>query len=138
MKCALLGLALTACLCASAWAAECTLPGKGGDWSMASEDGVSIAYRAMPDGLNAGKFLTIDLRVCGADGAFPSGPPRLQATMPMHGHGTNYDPVVKTVEPGRYRVDGLLLHMTGKWRLSFRVPFGSATRRLATDVQVGR
>lgn len=41
--------------------------------------------------------------------------------MPAHGHGMNVEPLSVEVGEGRYRVDGMLLHMTGDWVLALDV-----------------
>lgn len=86
-----------------------------------------------------GQFFVLEVQACaaGADGALP-GPGELavDATMPAHRHGMNYRPRVLSLGPGRWRVEGLMFHMPGLWRLSFELGSGSATRRLAHDIQV--
>lgn len=74
-----------------------------------------------------------------ADGPLPSGEPfkleviatdaagnplegvRLLAdcTMPHHGHGMNVRPKITAEGPGQWRIDPMLLHMPGRWELSF-------------------
>lgn len=55
----------------------------------------------------------------------------LDASMPMHGHGTNYTPTVSVVEQSEnstnYSVDGVVLHMPGKWQWEVEIidPKGS-------------
>jgi len=41
--------------------------------------------------------------------------------MPEHRHGMNYRPEVKPLAPGRWRAEGLLFHMPGKWEFVFVV-----------------
>lgn len=86
-----------------------------------------------------GEFFALEVHACaaGADGAVP-GPGELavDATMPAHRHGMNYRPRVQSLSPGRWRVDGLMFHMPGRWRLSFELGSGTATRRLAHDIEV--
>ena len=45
----------------------------------------------------------------------------VQASMPQHNHGMLREPRAREVEPGRYRVEGMLLHMTGYWQISLDV-----------------
>ena len=47
----------------------------------------------------------------------------LYADMPAHGHGTNNQPVVKKVAPFIYRIEGVLLHMPGDWRITLEVTY---------------
>ncbi len=45
------------------------------------------------------------------------------ADMPAHGHGTNSQPVVKKIAPFVYRIEGMLLHMPGNWRVAAEVNY---------------
>ena len=53
--------------------------------------------------------------------------------MPEHRHGMNYAPEVKPLGPGRWRAEGLMLHMPGKWEFVFEVRAAGTTDRLARD-----
>jgi cytochrome c peroxidase len=57
--------------------------------------------------------------------------------MPEHRHGMNYAPAVKALGPGRWRAEGLMFHMPGRWELTFEVTAGGATDRLVSSYQVG-
>ena len=52
--------------------------------------------------------------------------------MPDHRHGMNYTPAIRALGSGRFRAEGLLLHMPGRWEFVFRV----AGDRLAHSVRV--
>ncbi|MAW59537.1 MAG: hypothetical protein CMJ94_01735 [Planctomycetes bacterium] len=41
----------------------------------------------------------------------------VDADMPAHKHGILTDPSIELQEDGRYRVDGMLLHMPGDWEI---------------------
>ena len=56
--------------------------------------------------------------------------------MPAHGHGMNYQALVTPQSPGRYRAEGLLLHMPGRWDLLFEVRGGGKTDRLTHSISV--
>ena len=76
-----------------------------------------LAYRAKPQ---VGSFFSIDAAACAKAGP----PPRslkVDAHMPAHRHGMNYSPKVTALGPGRWRAEGLMLHMPGKWELVFVV-----------------
>jgi len=48
----------------------------------------------------------------------------VDATMPAHRHGMNYRPRIEANGPGRWRADGLMLHMPGQWRLTIGMRVG--------------
>jgi hypothetical protein len=56
--------------------------------------------------------------------------------MPDHGHGMNRRPLAAEVAPGRYRVRGMLFHMSGSWQLFIDVIQGGVSERAQFDVQV--
>lgn len=61
----------------------------------------------------------------------------VDADMPAHGHGINTDPEFEQLEDGRYRVDGMLLHMPGAWELYFDVKDGdSEPRRIVVPLEL--
>jgi hypothetical protein len=89
-----------------------------------------VAWRA-PAPLPLAQFFAIDFAVCARDGSAVK-TARVDATMPEHGHGMNYRPTVQPRGNGRFRADGLLLHMPGRWQLAFAV--GGETLRAALNV----
>jgi hypothetical protein len=89
-----------------------------------------VAWRA-PAPLPLAEFFAVDFELCARDGGSVEAP-RVDATMPEHGHGMNYRPTVAAQGKGRFRADGLLLHMPGRWQLDFAV--GGEVLRTAVDV----
>ena len=51
--------------------------------------------------------------------------------MPEHKHGMNYAPEVKQLGPGRWRAEGLMFHMPGKWEFVFEVRAAGRSDRMA-------
>ena len=56
--------------------------------------------------------------------------------MPEHGHGMNRVPRIEAKGGGRFRAEGLLFHMPGKWELYFDVTRGALTERAQADVHL--
>ncbi len=56
--------------------------------------------------------------------------------MPDHQHGMARQPRVSELGGGRYRVDGMLLHMRGHWQLFFDVTDDFAHTTFAFDLQL--
>ena len=52
--------------------------------------------------------------------------------MPEHRHGMNYAPEVKATGPGRWRAEGLMFHMPGKWEFVFEVRAAGKSDRLVS------
>jgi hypothetical protein len=64
-----------------------------------------------------GKHFSLNLEVCGPAPVLV----KMDADMPAHKHGMNYKPAISPLGPGMYRVDGLMFHMPGQWRVTFDV-----------------
>jgi hypothetical protein len=80
---------------------------------------LAISYRTIPPKIVVGEHFTLELAACPKQGAGLPDRVRLDAWMPEHKHGMNYGPSVKTREPGRYRSEGWLFHMPGRWEFVF-------------------
>ena len=59
---------------------------------------------------------------------------RVDATMLEHRHGMNYRPSVKSLGEGRWRAEGLLWHMSGRWELAIEVDNGGERTWLRQSV----
>jgi len=94
----------------------------------------TIAWRADP-ALTVGHPHVLDIVTCAASG----GAARLVAVdafMPAHGHGTNYRTEIAAAGPGRFRAEGLLLHMPGRWQLIFDIETPAGRERLVQEIEV--
>jgi hypothetical protein len=120
----LLLLALLLLLPGSAWAC---LPGFE-TASKTTRDGVTVAWKSEPAKIITGAPFALELAVCPAA-------PRLSvdAHMPAHRHGMNYQPSIRMLGEGRFRAEGLVLHMPGAWEFVFEVknPASQLTRLTA-------
>jgi len=76
--------------------------------------------------------LTVLVTVCGEVSAIDEF--TLDASMPVHGHGTNYQPNIKKVESesdyALYQVEGIVLHMPGKWQWDMEIGSTSGKQTL--------
>lgn len=60
----------------------------------------------------------------------------VDATMPEHGHGMNRVPRVSRLADGRFAVEGMYFHMTGRWELYLDVTYGAWTERAQFRVEL--
>jgi hypothetical protein len=95
-----------------------------------------VAYRWQPEQLKVGQFFEVEVIACRAPQAGGVREVVLDWQMPAHGHGMNYRPTVAEIAPGRFRMSGLMLHMPGRWRLTFDLMQGDRRTRLARDVDL--
>ena len=126
------GLALLAAGLLVAAAAEACEPPRGFTprARLASGD-VVLMFRTVPAAIELGQHFAVEAIVCPTPST--SGL-RVDAHMPEHRHGMNYRPTVAATGEGRYRAEGLLFHMPGRWQLLFDVERGGRTERLTADI----
>lgn len=106
--------ALTGALLCDA-AAGCELP----PGTRVEGERIAISYRTIPATIEVGKPFVLELAACPKKGASVSGRVRLDANMPEHRHGMNYRVKVMPLADGRYRSEGWLFHMPGRWEFVF-------------------
>ena len=112
-------------------------PELAGSNSVLSESGKYVlAYRTQPEKIVIGKHFTIELAVCAKDGTAMPDSVRVDARMPEHRHGMNYKTTVTATGAGRYRAEGLMFHMPGRWEYLFDVRAVDATERLVSSIVI--
>ena len=80
---------------------------------------LAISYRTIPPKIAVGEHFALELAACPKQGAALPERVKLDAQMPEHRHGMNYRPSVKPLGRGRYRSEGWLFHMPGRWEFVF-------------------
>ncbi len=125
---------MKALLAAAAWAAaaavHATCPSTADDGAPLATGPVSLAWRAEPAPIVQGRPFVLLLTVCPEQAVLTA----VDATMPEHRHGMNYRPGLQALGGGRWRAEGLLWHMSGRWELRFDVRHGGRTHTLRQDV----
>jgi hypothetical protein len=86
-----------------------------------------LVYKASD--LPVARHFTMEVATCAKAGAPPK-TLKVDAHMPEHRHGMNYAPKVTALGPGRWRAEGLMLHMPGKWEFVFVVDGERMAHRL--------
>ena len=122
----LAALGLSVAVAAAAAASACDLPLQG---IRLESPRYALAYKL--SSLAVGSHFTVEIAACAKAGGEPKSV-SIDAQMPEHRHGMNYRPEVKRLSPGRWRAEGLMFHMPGKWQLVFVVD----GERLAHDMVV--
>ncbi|MEO7725874.1 MAG: hypothetical protein ABIS45_01315 [Burkholderiales bacterium] len=99
-----------------------------------------LSYRTQPARIAVGRQFAIELVVCAKDQPSRVQGVTVDASMPEHAHGMNYKPTVLRVPPAtatpgaRFRADGLMFHMPGRWDLTFDVAGAGGTERLMRSI----
>ena len=94
-----------------------------------------LVYRTEP--VSVAQHFALDVAVCGKSSAMAESL-KVDAHMPEHRHGMNYAPEVKPLGPGRWRVEGLMFHMPGKWEFVFEVRAAGKSDRLAHEYRLSQ
>ena len=108
-----------ALVAAAAHAAACELPGGGA--RTVDSPRYALAYRTQPARIAVGEHFVVEIAVCAKGNAAPPGALAVDAWMPEHRHGMNYKSGVSALGGGRFRVEGLMFHMPGRWEFLFDV-----------------
>jgi len=111
----------------------CTLSGEGRRAQNAART-QTIVYRFAPADLKTDRHFSLLIETCPRSAAAELS---VDATMPAHRHGMNYKPTVTREGPGRWRAEGLLLHMPGEWQFRFDLREDGNTERLTDTLVVG-
>lgn len=93
-----------------------------------------VAFAPTPAPVRVGRPFAIEAIVCPKGAAPAATGLRVDAHMPDHRHGMNYRATVAPAGGGRYRAEGLMLHMPGRWELVFDVETGMQVERAVRDV----
>lgn len=126
---------LAGLLAAAPAAADCPLDlGRGTGWVLYSGPFI-VAFRPDPLRIEVGEPFALLLNVC-TRGSEPADLVAVDAQMPEHRHGMNYRPTLTSSGDGRYRAEGLVFHMPGRWELTLDVRRGDQGERLSHDLIV--
>ena len=108
-------LTAAACVFASTAALGCELP----PGVRIETERMAVSYWTVPAQIAVGQPFMLELAVCPKQGAALSRRIKLDAHMPEHRHGMNYRIKVIPLGEGRYRSEGWLFHMPGRWEFVF-------------------
>lgn len=106
-------LIAAAALCGAAEA--CELPAG----ARAESASYALSSRSVPERIALGEHFALEYAVCPKTGSAIPTMVSADAWMPEHRHGMNYKPSVTALGGGRFRAEGLLLHMPGRWEFVF-------------------
>ena len=129
---AALGLNLAA---SSAWAGACGTPES---WhTLTPEDKASFraALKIGPKTPTVGAPFDVEFKICSAD-TKPLDQLSVDATMPAHKHGMNYQPQLNQKGDGHYKATGFLFHMPGQWKITVSVYSDGVPSHLSMDFDV--
>jgi cytochrome c peroxidase len=91
-----------------------------------------LAYKT--EALEVAKHFALDVTICPKAGQPQAEGLKVDAQMPEHRHGMNYAAEVKPLGPGRWRAEGLMFHMPGRWQFVFEIRAAGVTDRVANTI----
>ena len=128
----MIGLRLLAApllLAVAGWArGACLVPPEAGE--ALAMGPVQLAWRAEGGPIAVSRPFALLVTLCPAGARLV----HVTATMPEHRHGMNYRPSVQELGEGRWRAEGLLWHMGGRWELRLDVEAAGTTHTLRQTV----
>ncbi len=82
-----------------------------------------------------GSPFDVELKVCNS-GNHTVDRLAVDATMPAHKHGMNYQPLLNKTAYGSYKATGFLFHMRGVWQITVSVYSNGKPTHLSVDIDV--
>lgn len=130
-------MAAAALVAGVAPAQACQLPVLGPNARTITDEknGVALTWQFAPQP-RIGQFFAVEFAVCDRAGAVTAEALRVDAQMPAHRHGMNFQPRIAATGANAFRAEGMMFHMPGKWRLLFERRASAGTARLTTDVEI--
>ena len=92
----------------------------------AAAQGWQLVLAPQPAPLATGRLFALDIVLCAPPDQPLPATLAVDAWMPVHRHGMSYRASVHALGGGRYRAEGLMLHMPGRWQLRFEWPAADA------------
>jgi hypothetical protein len=135
MRRAARAVTLVALLGAAQPAGACAPHLKGAGIEMIEGRRYVLAWRPATT-IHVSEFFALEVALCSREGQPRVSTLRVDAQMPEHRHGMNYRASVRPQGPDRFIVEGLLLHMPGRWEFTFEVNAGADRESLRASVQV--
>jgi hypothetical protein len=94
---------------------------------------LSVAWLPEPSPIPRDRHFALRLRVCSPQAWVLT---RVDADMPAHRHGMNYRAALQPAGPGLWRAEGLMFHMSGRWRLLLDVQLEGRRLRLTDELDL--
>lgn len=126
-------LAVLLPLLAAAPATACESPGAA--YARLESEHFILWMATRPTAVPVGDEFSVDAVLC-AKSPVAADAVRFDAWMPAHRHGMNSRPSVKPAGDGRWRADGFLFHMPGRWQFTIEVDTAEGRERLTRDLVV--
>ncbi len=120
---------------APAVAGACGAPDHWQTLSPEGNTGFQAAMALSTKTPEVGTPFDLDLKVCSADDE-AANRVSVDATMPAHKHGMNYEPQLSKTAEGEFKATGFLFHMPGLWQITVSVYGKGDPSHLSMEIDV--
>ena len=86
--------------------------------------------------VSVGAHFALEISSCSKEKSPEPESLKVDAHMPEHRHGMNYAPTLTKLGAQRWRAEGLMFHMPGRWEYIFDVRAADATERLISSIVI--
>lgn len=125
-------VALWLALLPAAMAAQAACPFPANEPANATAGPVQARWTTQPATVQVGEPFVMVLSLCPATAQLVG----VDATMPDHRHGMNYQPSFKPTGNGQWRIEGMVWHMSGRWALRLDTTLAGVPHRLVRSVNL--
>ncbi len=108
-------------------------------YAFASDDAMyRLTLKPVGGAIPVNEYFDLDIEVLTSFGQELAFPIELEvdAGMPQHNHGMNVKPQIKALGNGHFRVEGMLWHMLGLWKVTVMVKRGVMHQRATVDIVI--
>ena len=113
--------------------AACDSPGAG--YARLESPAFVLWMATKPAKVPVGSEFVVDALLC-PKGSAKADAIRFDAWMPAHRHGMNSRPSVEALGDGRWRAEGFLFHMPGRWQFTVEVDTAAGREHLTRDMDI--
>lgn len=107
-------------------------PGSTPESTAAAAGPVQARWTTEPASVPVGEPFVMVVSLCPATAQLVG----VDASMPDHRHGMNYQPSFQPTGSGQWRVEGMVWHMSGRWELRLDTTLAGVPHRLTQSVML--
>ena len=111
------------------------VPGTGIEMSSTGDAPWTVQLQLSPDDVPLNAPFAAKVTICSQLNQYPA-KLAMDATMPAHKHGMNYQPSMEKIDDNHYSVNNILFHMPGIWRFEVTAYGKDKTHRYTYEVNV--
>lgn len=82
---------------------------------------IALSYKIIDAPVEISQPFSLEIKLCKEDAPLTPKQLRINAGMPAHNHGMNYQPSITKLGDGHYQVDNFVFHMMGNWAFAIDV-----------------